>query len=1178
MEECVAANTLEKLENRREMRLNDQKRQDLHCAAAADYCSSAIKIPDSKSKENEYNGAVSTDAAVSIISNSMQSRTQVITGSQSGKALCFEKVRSCQLKPQNVFYGNVRKMEESSSLEKFLKVFCNDDYIVQTIIDSGGSNLMLLIDSFDPEYCLPGSILDEVVSKNLLAKCSIVYGCSDENACKLAWGSGTELIRLARGDVQQEYSDILRHLNEVHASDRMVEFIIANCIEICTDIEITEILLKYFNKKVPITLTQMMETLVLTLMDEGVTSISALPSRKFSKLLCLCKLAYLTRDDSETGFNFQDVSRCMTLDVYNGAFSGMINAGLGLLVYPKSAEKNAVGICKFIHPLVQQFLAAIFIASEPLLCQVNIFKQNPFLSTPKYRKLCLFYFGMGELLKNCTFGNQHLKSEMGYVYHSLLGTINLRVPFDESLADNGSVFFVYKLLHESQDPDLIRKCFSKRHKDLVLTINTASLPESLVVAICYVISSSGISDWSVKTHKDMKNTADFISLLVRNNSSRKIKVQTHVSNERQFIACPSSNGLKNGKPHGSDCIYVKCLREILHRILQLYSPIKIKSSSNESSYVSFLACDCLKKKFEENQLVTFEPIQAFHWLKSSVVQQKSKKHGSKSSRDIQEFQEHMSRLHDNEQVELVIMVSPLPERLYYTEPRSTVKRCIELYRENPGLFHKNAMVERSDGTFLNYSEYVDLETAVPIETTRKESRFLSRSSMMVVPRLPIPKSNLDSVFDQEPTPRIFDAQTYEINTQTYEVNAKGLPELKDTNKKEIGYEDSGFGSQMKSKPSSRSEVKVVKPLGVKGVVEYNVVGTETVVTQESNNSRAQIQRQVAVEAGTVLYSTMPNVFTVDIRYPCPEESRLIKKGGNGAIYSATYGHYEFAVKKTPYRSREIEIHKMLKHPNIVELKCLMFGHQQPEHKRRYFSYHFMSKYSGDLSRMVTNKPELTMVTLSEKYKGNPRLLGSMQGNWKYILKEMLKGLGFIHARNIIHRDMKASNILIKMFCECENLLTCTCTYKYSVCIADFDAAVTLDSNGSIPPMPIPNHNRLPPSQRNIYQVVPVGTDGYRAPESAQMIISNDLSILDPPLTVKADIWSVGLLMIRMLNGANGPTRQQKVSDLTLLGYLPILLKLLLFYRASYLQIIMHGSLHFYICKQIIIFIICCASL
>ena len=94
---------------------------------------------------------------------------------------------------------------------------------------------------------------------------------------------------------------------------------------------------------------------------------------------------------------------------------------------------------------------------------------------------------------------------------------------------------------------------------------------------------------------------------------------------------------------------------------------------------------------------------------------------------------------------------------------------------------------------------------------------------------------------------------------------------------------------------------------------------------------------------------MPIAFTVDVRYPCPEESRLMQeRRKRDHLYGATYGRYEVAVKKTPYRSREIEIHKMLKHPNIVELKCLMFGHQQPEHKRRYFSYHFMSKYSGDL--------------------------------------------------------------------------------------------------------------------------------------------------------------------------------------------------------------------------------------
>ena len=134
----------------------------------------------------------------------------------------------------------------------------------------------------------------------------------------------------------------------------------------------------------------------------------------------------------------------------------------------------------------------------------------------------------------------------------------------------------------------------------------------------------------------------------------------------------------------------------------------------------------------------------------------------------------------------------------------------------------------------------------------------------------------------------------------------------------------------------------------------------------------------------------------------------------------------------------------------------------------------------------------------------------------------------MHGHRVVHRDMKCSNIFIKMFCDCENILTCACSFKYNVCLADFDAALRLDSEGHIPPMPaVPSWHHLtgPP----VYQVVPVGTDGYRAPESAQVVLASHASAFDPLLTEKADIWSVGLIMIRMLNGPNGPIGQQKVS-------------------------------------------------
>ena len=58
----------------------------------------------------------------------------------------------------------------------------------------------------------------------------------------------------------------------------------------------------------------------------------------------------------------------------------------------------------------------------------------------------------------------------------------------------------------------------------------------------------------------------------------------------------------------------------------------------------------------------------------------------------------------------------------------------------------------------------------------------------------------------------------------------------------------------------------------------------------------------------------------------------------------------------------------------------------------------------------------------------------------------------------------------------------------------------------------------------VYQIVPVGIDGYRSPEASQLIVSNDLSVFSPALTVKTDIWLVGLILLRMLNRCNGPRK------------------------------------------------------
>ena len=104
-------------------------------------------------------------------------------------------------------------------------------------------------------------------------------------------------------------------------------------------------------------------------------------------------------------------------------------------------------------------------------------------------------------------------------------------------------------------------------------------------------------------------------------------------------------------------------------------------------------------------------------------------------------------------------------------------------------------------------------------------------------------------------------------------------------------------------------------------------------------------------------------------------------------------------------------------------------------------------------------------------------------------------------------------------------MTCACTNKCDVQLADFDSAVQLNEDGALPA----THASKTNQNQRTFTIVPVGTNGYRPPESSQLIISNDVRCIIPGVTTKSDIWSFGVLMMRMLNGAYGPASQREVS-------------------------------------------------
>jgi serine/threonine-protein kinase BUR1 len=91
--------------------------------------------------------------------------------------------------------------------------------------------------------------------------------------------------------------------------------------------------------------------------------------------------------------------------------------------------------------------------------------------------------------------------------------------------------------------------------------------------------------------------------------------------------------------------------------------------------------------------------------------------------------------------------------------------------------------------------------------------------------------------------------------------------------------------------------------------------------------------------------------------------------------------------------REIKLLKMLSHKNIIRLEEMSV--ERTKEKKRAMLYMVMLYMEHDLSGLLDNKDVHFTVPIIKCY-----------------MIQLLKGLRYLHASNILHRDMKAANLLI----------------------------------------------------------------------------------------------------------------------------------------------------------------------
>ena len=217
--------------------------------------------------------------------------------------------------------------------------------------------------------------------------------------------------------------------------------------------------------------------------------------------------------------------------------------------------------------------------------------------------------------------------------------------------------------------------------------------------------------------------------------------------------------------------------------------------------------------------------------------------------------------------------------------------------------------------------------------------------------------------------------------------------------------------------------------------------------------------------------------------------RLLGKGSYGEVYLSLKQNAKklFATKKvkrkktddemTKYFKNEINILRILNHPNIVKLE---------EIKMDENNYYIVMEYinGGELSDYLKK--------YIEKY-GKPFSEEIVQ----YLMKQIISALIYIHDLNIIHRDLKLENIMVDFDNEKDkeelNMM------KAKIKIIDFGFAIMLSSKFSLT-------NSA------------VGTFMYMDPKILKEFDNQVLVDKSRGYGKEVDIWSLGCICYQLFRG------------------------------------------------------------
>ena len=247
----------------------------------------------------------------------------------------------------------------------------------------------------------------------------------------------------------------------------------------------------------------------------------------------------------------------------------------------------------------------------------------------------------------------------------------------------------------------------------------------------------------------------------------------------------------------------------------------------------------------------------------------------------------------------------------------------------------------------------------------------------------------------------------------------------------------------------------------------------------------------------------------------------IGEGSYGVVYLANVEDRETgqkmvrALKKIEKNAKLYQNKKRLNNEiNILKFKQCDYVIQfyKCENKKDAYWLHF--EYCNGLSLSNTMGKLHEKLSKTKNYK-------SIEGMVKYYMVQIVKGIKYLHQHNIIHRDIKPDNILVKF--DSDDDYTVLNIRNSKIKIADFGFATILNKTKSLMANSV------------------LGTLAYTAPEIAKAFklqedrnTKNNQNTLNDKIDygLEVDIWSLGVLFYELLfNKKPFHTREDMIQSL-----------------------------------------------